>query len=231
MAATPPPLRNVLREGLAFPRVLVNPLRMPRKGAKIGRGRPVLVIPGLATGDISTTLLRRTLRMRGFEPEGWKQGLNIGGDIGKLAALERRVGQLHRQTGQKPIVIGWSLGGLYARVLAHRKAEDMAMVITVGTPFSGDRHANHGWWIYEALNDHTVDDPPFDEDFSVKPPIPTIAIWSSVDGVVSPESSRGFEGEADIAIQVDEQHFALGASHTAIDRLIAAIGETDSLFA
>ncbi len=227
----PPPLRNTLREGLAFPRVLINPLRMPRKGAKIGRGRPVLVIPGLATGDISTTLLRRTLRMRGFAPEGWRLGLNLGGNADKLARLEARLAQLHRQTGQKPIVIGWSLGGLYARVLAHRAAGDVAMVITVGSPFSGDRHANHGWRVYEAINDHTVDNPPFAEDFSLKPPIPTIAIWSAIDGIVAPQSARGLAGEADIAIRIDAAHFALGASHSAIDRLIAAIGETDSLFA
>lgn len=229
--ATPPPIRHTLREGLAIPRVLVNPLRMPRKGAKIGRGRPVLVIPGLATGDISTTLLRRTLRMRGFAPEGWKLGLNTGGDPDKLAKLEARITRLHRQTGQKPILIGWSLGGLYARVLGHRLPADVAMVITVGTPFSGDRHANHGWRVYEALNDHTVDDPPFAEDFSVKPPVPTIAIWSAIDGIVAPDSARGLAHEADIAIQIDAQHFALGTSHGAIDRLIAAIGETDSLLA
>ncbi len=169
--------------------------------------------------------------MRGFEPEGWRQGMNTGGHPEKLDKLEHRVAQLHRQTGHKPIVIGWSLGGLYARVLAHRAADDIAMVITVGTPFSGDRHANHGWRVYEALNDHTVDNPPFAEDFSVKPPIPTIAIWSAVDGIVAPDSSRGDKDEADITIQIDTQHFAMAASHTAIDRLIAAIGETDSLFA
>lgn len=227
----PPPIGYTLREGLALPKLVFNPLRMPRKGVKIGRGRPVLVIPGLATGDISTTLLRRTLRSRGFAPEGWRLGVNTGGKAEKLARLEARVAQLHRQSGHKPIVIGWSLGGLYARVLGHRAPAEIAMVITVGSPFSGDRHANHGWRVYEALNDHTVDNPPFAEDFSMKPPVPTIAIWSAVDGIVAPESARGLAEQSDIAIRIDMQHFALGASHAAIDRLIAAIGQTDVMFA
>ena len=99
------------------------------------------------------------------------------------------------------------------------------MVVTVGSPFSGDRHANRGWRIYNAINDHTVDNPPFDEDFSTKPPVTTVAIWSAVDGIVSADSSRGLEAETDIAIRVDAPHFALGTSRACIERIIVAIAE------
>lgn len=66
MQAQPPPLRNYAREMLSFPRVLLNPLRRARAGSDVGHGRPAVVIPGLTTGDVSTTLLRRTLAARGF---------------------------------------------------------------------------------------------------------------------------------------------------------------------
>lgn len=188
----------------------------------------MLVIPGLATGDISTTLMRRTLAARGFAPEGWRQGLNIGADPAKFRRVEQRLEALHAQTGQKVILIGWSLGGLYARVLGLRAPEHLAMVITVASPFSGDRRANRAWRLYEAINNHTVDNPPFTENPAEKPQVPTVAIWSAVDGVVAPACTRGLVGEADATVRVDAPHFALGTSSACIEQVIAAIalGET-----
>lgn len=226
--AAPPPLRNTLREALAVPRVLVNPLRRARTGPQIGVGRAALVIPGLATGDISTTLLRRTLKSRGFEPEGWRLGLNTGADPAKVKKLEAKIATMHRATGKKVLLIGWSLGGLYARVLGHRCAEHLHMVVTVASPFSGDRHANRAWKLYEAINDHTVENPPFAEDVSVKPPVQTLAIWSAVDGVISPECTRGKEGETDHTLRIDAPHFTLGTSRSCIDKLLAKIAEIEA---
>ncbi len=217
-----------MREGLAIPRVLLNPFRLPKGGASFGRGRAAIVIPGLATGDVSTTLLRRTLKARGFEPEGWQRGLNTGADAGKLKALEARLSELHRQTGKKVVLIGWSLGGLYARVLAHRCPQHVDMVVTVASPFSGDRHANVAWKLYEAINDHTVDNPPFAEQVATKPPVPTLAVWSAKDGIVSPDCSRGREGEADETLRIDAQHFALGTSASAIEKILAKMAAMES---
>lgn len=219
---------NTLREGLAVPRVLLNPFRLPKNGEDIGRGRAVIVIPGLATGDVSTTLLRRTLKTRGFVPEGWRRGLNTGADPAKLKALSARIEELHRQTGKRVVLIGWSLGGLYARVLAHRCAEHVDMVVTVASPFSGDRHANRAWRLYEAINDHTVDNPPFAEKVSAKPPVPTIAVWSATDGIVAPECSRGEKGESDQTLRIDASHFTLGTSAACIEKILAKMAEVDA---
>ena len=221
----PPPLKRLVREWATIPRVIVNPLRQPRAGPETGGGRPVVVIPGLATGDLSTTLLRRTLKARGFVPEGWSLGLNTGADPAKLKRLEARIAALHDKQEQKVLLIGWSLGGLYARVLAQRVPEPLHMVVTVASPFSGDRHANNAWRLYNAINDHTVDDPPFSERLRDKPPVPTIAIWSGVDGIVSPACSRGEDCESDYRLRIDVPHFAIGTSRHAIDRIIAKIAE------
>lgn len=223
----PPPFRRLAREWASFPRIMVNPLRRPRPGKSIGKGRPALVIPGLTTGDISTVLLRRTLKGRDFVPEGWGLGINTGADPAKLRKLEQRIALLHEESGKKVLLIGWSLGGMYARVLGHRCAEHLDMVITVASPFSGDRRANNAWRLYEALNDHSVDDAPFGEDISVKPPVPTIAVWSAIDGVIAPECTRGGEGQADHWLQIDMSHFALGTSRTAIERLLEKLAEVD----
>lgn len=226
--SVPPPLRNTLREGLAIPRVMLNPLRLPKGGADIGHGRPAVVIPGLMTGDISTTLLRRTLRTRGFRPEGWRLGINLGADPAKLRALEQRITRLHRESGEKMVLIGWSLGGLYARVLAHRMPDEIDMVVTVASPFSGDRHANRAWKLYEAINDHTVENPPFAERISDKPPIPTLAVWSARDGIVAPECSRGGEGESDATLRIDASHFTLGTSRHCIEQILAKMAEMEA---
>ena len=207
---------------------MLNPFRMPKGGEDIGKGRAAIVIPGLMTGDVSTTLLRRTLKARGFRAEGWRHGLNIGADAAKLRALEGRLAELHRQTDEKVVLIGWSLGGLYARVLAHRSPEHTDMVVTVASPFSGDRHANIAWKIYEAMNDHTVDNPPFSEQVSAKPPVPTLAVWSPKDGIVSPGCSRGRAGEADETLRIDAPHLALGTSAPAIDKILAKMAEMEA---
>ena len=225
----PPPLKRLVREWASVPRLVVNPLRRAWPGEDIGGGRPALVIPGLTTGDISTVLLRKTLRKRGFVPEGWAMGINTGADPAKLKRLAKRIAFLAEKHDKPVLLIGWSLGGLYARILAQRVPEHLAMVVTVASPFSGDRHANNAWKIYNALNTHTVDDPPFDERLEDKPPVPTIAIWSAVDGIVAPECARGRACESDHRLRIDVPHFTIGTSRRAIEQIIDKIAEVDAL--
>jgi pimeloyl-ACP methyl ester carboxylesterase len=218
-------IRNTLREALAIPKVLGNPVRPSLATEPFGGGRPVLVLPGMLTGDLSTSYLRRSLGAAGFKTHGWSQGLNYGASPVKLQRLQARLAKIHRESGQKVVLIGWSLGGLYARVLAHRMPGETELVLTVGAPFSGDRRANRAWRLYELINDHTVDDPPFAEDPATKPGVPTIAIWSAIDGVVAPKCAMGLEHESDQRIRFDSQHFALGSSSRSIGRIIEVLRE------
>lgn len=226
--AAPPPFSRTLREGLSLPRVVLNPLRLPRQGPQFGDGRPAIVIPGLTTGDISTTLLRRTLKARGFQPEGWRMGINLGADPAKMQQLETRVQQLSDQTGKKVVLMGWSLGGLYARVLAQRVPDHLDMVVTVASPFSGSRKANAAWKLYNAINDHTVEDPPFEEDLEAKPPVPTIAVWSPIDGIVAPECACGRDHESDHRLELEATHFTIGTSRKCIEQILAKMAEVDA---
>ena len=102
------------------------------------------------------------------------------------------------------------------------------MVVTVASPFAGDRRANNAWRIYERLNDHKVDDPPFAEVIEDKPPVPTIAVWSAVDGIVAPECCCGEEHMSDHRLRIDTPHFAIGTSRRAIERIIGKIAEVEA---
>jgi pimeloyl-ACP methyl ester carboxylesterase len=104
-------------------------------------------------------------------------------------------------------LIGWSLGGLYAREIARRQPETVSKVITMGTPFSGDRRANNAWRAYQLITGHPVDQPPEECDFlAAKPPVPTIALWSPRDGLIAPRSAAGWPGERDRAVAMRCNH-------------------------
>jgi pimeloyl-ACP methyl ester carboxylesterase len=178
--------------------------------------RTVMLLPGFAAHPRTMRHLRRALETAGHSVTDWGEGFNLGPDPDNLARLTARVDRLRDQTGQKPILIGWSLGGLFARELAHRLPDAVGGVITMGTPFSGDRHANNAWRTYHLVTGHDVSDPPVQADFAAKPPVPTVALWSSRDGIVAPRSARGKPGERDRAIGLRCTHIGFSADPQAI---------------
>ena len=218
----PPPLTRLLAEATAL---LPSPLwaRACRRiaGFHHGDGRRVIVIPGFLAGDLLTRRLRRTLKQAGYRPEGWGQGIDWGV---RRELFDRLVARI--DGGTAPVVLlGWSLGGLYAREAAKLRVDRVDRVITLGSPFSGDPHANNAWKAYEAINRHPVDDPPLDVDLPAKPPVPTFALWSPIDGIVAPAAARGLPGESDRRIAVPCRHIDFCYSPLAIAAVLDAISE------
>ena len=218
----PPPLGLFMREAgalLALRWRSVVPPRVER--SSIGRGRPAMVIPGFLAGDHSTRVLRQALQDSGFRVHGWGLGWNLGA---RSDILERLEAQLHRAGKKGPVtLIGWSLGGLYAREVAKRCPNKVARVVTLGSPFSGHARANNAWRLYEMLNDHKVDSPPLDVRVHEKPPVPTIAFWSRRDGIVAPASARGAADECDASIELGCTHMGFASDLVAIRALLAAL--------
>ncbi len=150
-----------------------------------GDGHPVLVLPGLAAGDGSTALMRHFLRSRGYSAHGWGQGVNLGLRQGVLDRAHEKLAQLWIDHGRSVSIVGWSLGGLYARELAKRSPELVRCVITLGSPFTGHPRATNAWRLYEFASGHRIDLHDFHGRLTSAPPVPTTSIWSSTDGVVS----------------------------------------------
>ena len=224
----PPPLGYLLRE---IPNLAliwsspVRPVRVHKAHAAPREGSPVLVFPGILSHDSATSLMRRTLRASGYYAHASRLGVVTGMTPALVAKAEERLDEIYRKHQQPVTLIGISLGGLYARVLAQRHPDKVKLVMTLGTPFSGDRRANNAWRVYEAINDHSVDNPPFEDDPKQKPKAHTIAIWSPYDGVIAPACSRGEAGERDIAIEVPERHFEFSASRRSINRILKLLEE------
>ncbi|MEM1197611.1 MAG: YqiA/YcfP family alpha/beta fold hydrolase [Pseudomonadota bacterium] len=223
----PPPLTSFLRElpNLTFiwssP---VRPVRLDQPARKAAHdAAPVLVFPGILSADPATSLMRRTLRASGYYAYASRLGVVTGMTPQLVASAEARLEYIFAKHQRPVTLIGISLGGFYARVLGQRHPEKVNLVMTLGTPFSGDRRANNAWRVYEAINDHSVDNPPFADDPKQKPGVRTIAIWSPRDGIIAPACSRGEEGERDIAIEVPETHFEFSASRRSINRILGIL--------
>ena len=97
--------------------------RLPR-----GDGHPVMVFPGLGANDITTVPLRGFLRSLGYATQAWGQGFNFGPRDGVLERCAERRARARRAHGQPVSLIGWSLGGVYAREMAKELPEHMRCV-------------------------------------------------------------------------------------------------------
>ena len=100
-----------------------------------GDGHPVLVLPGLMADDTSTRVLRRVLRRLGYRVHGWRLGRNIGPTEACVTGMQKRIDDLSERYGEPISLIGWSLGGIFARDLARRTPDSVRQVITLGSPF------------------------------------------------------------------------------------------------
>ena len=194
-----------------------------------GDGHPVLVLPGLGGSDTSTRPLRAFLRDRGYHVHGWKLGANRGPRPGVEEKMQERLAELSQRHQRKVSLIGWSLGGIYARELARRAPAHVRSVITMGSPFAGRPRANNAWKLYERVSERKADDWPDLEGMRRAPPVPTTAIFSRSDGIVAWQGCLEREGPAAENIEVEGSHCGLGHNPTVLyavaDRLAQPEGQ------
>lgn len=199
------------------------------RDAARGDGHGVLVLPGFTASDTSTGALRSFLHEQNFRPHRWKLGVNLGPTRRVVEGVEERVRALSEAEG--PIsVIGWSLGGIYAREIARRAPEHVRQVITLGTPFRiENRSQTWASGLYERLSRWHVEEEVIGQAYLPPPPVPSSSIYSRTDGIVSWIACLDPEGGPHENIEVRSSHCGLGhslASAWAIaDRLAQAPGE------
>ncbi len=184
-------------------------------------GPPVLVIPGFIASDRTTMELRRALAEAGFRVHPWRQGINWGARADTLEVLKRAVDACGCE--EPMVLVGWSLGGLYAREIARTEPQRVRAVVTLGSPVWGDRRRfTNVWKLYERVAGHPVDQPPI-PDSEEKPPVPTLAIWSRRDGIVGAPSARGTDKTRDKAVEVETTHMGFAVSKKGTRAAVAEI--------
>ena len=185
--------------------------RLPR-----GDGHAVLVLPGLGANDVSTAPMRRFLGSLGYAAQPWGQGFNFGPRAGVLESCSRTLQALAERHGSPVSLIGWSLGGLYARELAKLHPTLARCVVTLGTPFTGDPKATNAWRFYEFASGQSVQDPEQLAQMRITPGVPTTSIFSRSDGIVAWRCSLNPDGPLSENIEVPASHVGLGLNPIAL---------------
>jgi pimeloyl-ACP methyl ester carboxylesterase len=162
-----------------------------------GEPHPVLVLPGLMASDLSTRVLRTWLGRLGYPVVGWALGRNRGPTQEVASELPLLVDRLAREHGTSVSIVGWSLGGIYARRLARRAPRQVRQVVSLGSPFStvgrpGGRTSSSRGSLPRAL------------------PVPSTAVYSRWDGVVDWRACRQRPGPRSENVAVHSSHLGMG---------------------
>ena len=196
-----------------------------------GDGHPVLVLPGLVASDSSTRPLRGFLRNHGYAVCGWRQGRNLGLREGVQRAMLDLVHELNDTHGRKVSLVGWSLGGVYARQLAKMMPDRVRFVITLGSPFASSPKATNAWRVYEMASGRRADeqDHRFGGSLAEPPPVPTTAIFSRTDGICAWQGCVEKTSAFAESIEVESSHCGMGhhpaAVYAVADRLAQPEGK------
>jgi pimeloyl-ACP methyl ester carboxylesterase len=149
-----------------------------------GDGHPVLVLPGLGGGDMSTRPMRWFLDRLGYRTHGWGMGRNTGPSHRVSADLDELLAALVDAHGRRVSLIGWSLGGVYASALAGHASHRVRCVITLGSPLVGGPRTPVG--------------------------VPTTSVYSRSDSIVPWRASILPAGPLRENVEVRGSHLGLG---------------------
>jgi hypothetical protein len=181
-----------------------------------GDGHPVLLFPGLALDERTLAPLKNLCLRLGYDAHDWGRGMNTGpeGDVDTwLHALADEVAQHADRAGEPVSLIGWSLGGIYAREVARVLGPAHARrVITIGTPFAGRPELTNAGLLYRLLNGaHPQVPPDLQQRLAKAPPVPTTSIYSRTDGVVAWQACLQRSRRRDVEnVEVQGSHCGLG---------------------
>jgi len=191
----------------------------------------VLVLPGLLASDMSTAPLRRYLSLLGYHVRGWQLGRNVGPTDKVLAELPKALADLARRAGGSVSIIGWSLGGIYARELARKQPDLARQVITLGSPFqlTDPRQSRADGSYRRRSHLHATGHPVPTRDEIARPiHVPSTAVYSRQDGVVSWQTCIEPETGLHQNVEVRCGHLAFGVDPATLwviaDRLATPAG-------
>lgn len=187
-------------------------------------GRPVLVIPGFLADDRSTFVLRSALASSGFTPYTWNHGTNLIASDGLLESVFNNLKKIYSNHGDTPVtIIGWSMGGFYARALAKFAPDMVNSVITLGTPFKQEidivemreKYAKIGI----NIDDHQISQVYLDY-MKDTPSVPFTSLYSKADMIAPYEDSLETETDISENVEIMTGHFGFVCDPEALSVII-----------
>lgn len=178
-----------------------------------GDGQSVIVLPGLASGDLSTAPLRGFLRGLGYDVSGWGLGVNVGPTRKVLRGLQPLVDELASTKGRPVVLIGWSLGGVFARIVARAIPSAVSQVITMGSPYHYRYRAPVRGvdFVNQLLRLHAPRSEWPEEERGLPPlPVPATSIYSRLDGIVDWRHCIDAVDDRHENVQVYSSHLGMG---------------------
>jgi pimeloyl-ACP methyl ester carboxylesterase len=191
-----------------------------------GDGHPVLVLPGYWAGDGSTAVLRRYLRALGYRTHRWGLGQNLGLEDGVGGRLLARLDSLHERYGRAVSLVGWSLGGVYARELAKLSPARVRQVVTLGSPFGMERRADGAGWLAGVVFGSAQGSRP-EGRIADPPPVPVTAIVSRSDAIAGFHACREAPAAQAENIEVLGSHIGLGVNPLVLFAIADRLGQRE----
>jgi pimeloyl-ACP methyl ester carboxylesterase len=218
-----PSPRLLALEARVFAEMPLFLLRNLRSGGLPHGRQTVMVVPGFGASDLHTLPLRRALARLGHSVHGWDQGTNLGMRPSLKNALNQRLQKLSAEQQMPVTLIGWSLGGVFAREMARHQPQLVHRVFTLGSPINGRPDANNMLALFRLANRGK----PVNLDWEgfnkrrVAPPVPCTAIYSKSDGIVAWQCCMEDAASNTECAEVRGSHFGLVVNHQVL-RVIAA---------
>jgi hypothetical protein len=191
-----------------------------------GSGETVLLIPGFLAGDWTMLRLRDFLVHLDYRVEFAGVAVNLGPTKGLIPQLEQAIERLHAESNRPLILIGQSLGGLYARGLAHRHPDKISHVVTLCSPirFPVATPLEALAKLLAPLHDPQALD--LETEILQAPPVPVTALYSKSDGIIDWQSCLQDETPDCINLELTSAHSSMGnnpEAQAAIARALARV--------
>lgn len=183
-----------------------------------GDGHTVMVIPGFMAGDYSTLAIRYFLKQWKYDARGWKLGLNFGLSQRRdlEAMMAKQLKQHFARTRRKVSLVGWSLGGVFARELARENPEMVRSVISLGSPIGGAPEGTVTGGLYELITRTDFSDDALkakiEQASQPVPNVPCTAIYSKNDGIVAWRIAIEKESKIAENIEINSAHCGFGVN-------------------
>ncbi len=217
------PVRG-LASHIAFPLTASLLARAPR-----GDGHGVLVLPGLLGDDLSTVLMRRFLQSLGYDTNAWGLGRNTGPTPKVVEGIPRKLDEIADSTGGTVTVIGWSLGGIFAREVARQRPETVRDVITLASPFGmrdGEKSRADAAFQRHA-HSHVPADPSARTRLREPISVPSTAIYSRTDGIVDWKACTEPAGPNHENVAVCASHLGIGVDPSTLWVIADRLAQTE----